>query len=130
MKQFTVVTVVIFFLATGAARAQIQKVLLDNDKMRITEYISKPGEEVCGKGMHSHGDHSTILLTNTRVETTEKNGQVLTEDFSADKQTYSVVKNGHTTSIASNGVFWAKEAIHDVKNVGENVVTCYIIEAK
>src|SRR5882757_7316665 len=39
------------------------KVLIDNDKIKVTEYTSQPGQEVCGQGQHTHADHTTILLT-------------------------------------------------------------------
>ena len=39
------------------------KVVFENDKVKVTEYASTPGKDVCGKGKHSHAAHLSIFLT-------------------------------------------------------------------
>ena len=29
-------------------------VILENDQLKVTEYVSNPGNDVCGAGKHSH----------------------------------------------------------------------------
>src|SRR5437660_875565 len=47
-----------------AARVQPRayKVLLDNDKLRVLEFNSKPGMGVCGNGMHSLAAHTPDVV--------------------------------------------------------------------
>jgi len=46
-----------------AAAPRSFRVVLDNDRVRVLEYRSRPGFGVCGEGMHSHPDHVTVSLT-------------------------------------------------------------------
>jgi len=52
-----------------------EKVLIDNDKMKVVEHISQPKGDVCGLGMHHHEPHLTIVLTDAKVRITPENGQ-------------------------------------------------------
>lgn len=104
------------------------KVLVDNDKIRITEYISRPGEDVCGKGKHSHPDHATILLTDAKVRTTKADGTTEIETYSAGQQLYVVDRNGKTEKMSTDGVFWVKGTTHSVTNIGNKPIRFYIIE--
>ena len=75
MKKILFISTFIFILCTYS-RAQkkspvkdTEKVLFENNKMKVTEYISSPGKDVCGKGKHSHGPHLDIAITDiTGVE--------------------------------------------------------------
>ncbi|MBO9563752.1 MAG: hypothetical protein J7621_13305 [Niastella sp.] len=104
--------------------------MLDNDKVKITEYISKPGQDVCGTGNHTHGNHATILLTDAKVKTIESDKTVVIETYQADKHLYTAVKNGKTEKMTTDGTFWAKGATHSVTNVGDKILRFYIIETK
>ncbi|HWH83573.1 MAG TPA: hypothetical protein VNU71_15180, partial [Burkholderiaceae bacterium] len=49
-------------LAQDAAAVQPRayRVALENDKLRVLEFNSRPGMAVCGNGMHSHPAHLSI----------------------------------------------------------------------
>src|SRR5690349_18269986 len=46
------------------------RVVLENDRVRVLEYKSRPGLGVCGEGMHSHPDHVTVSLTGAKLKVT------------------------------------------------------------
>jgi hypothetical protein len=52
-----------------------EQVVVDNDELRVVEFTSEPGKDVCGKGMHTHDPHLTIVLTDGAVRVTTKDGQ-------------------------------------------------------
>jgi len=52
-----------------------QKVIIDNDKMKVVEHTSISQGEVCGAGMHSHEPHLTVVLTDAKVLITPENGE-------------------------------------------------------
>src|SRR5437016_13793318 len=54
--------------ATVAPRSY--RVVLENDRVRVLEYKSRPGFGVCGEGMHSHPDHITVSLTGAKLKVT------------------------------------------------------------
>lgn len=130
MKKLFVLSGAVFFFSGIAVNAQTSKVLIDNDQMKLTEYTSKPGESVCGEGRHTHGDHATILLTDAKVKTVQADNTTLIETYSAGKHSYSVLQDGKTTVMTTDGSFWAKAATHQVTNIGNNVMRFYIIETK
>src|SRR4051794_16261183 len=51
------------------------KVLVDNDQVRVLEYIGKPRLGVCGQGMHSHPDHVTVVSVDAKVRVTLPDGK-------------------------------------------------------
>jgi hypothetical protein len=120
----------ILSLTAMASQAQTTKVLIDNDKIKVTEYTSQPGQDVCGKGQHTHGDHATVLLTDATVKTTTADGAIQTETWSADKHLYTVTENGKTQKISADGGFWVKGVTHSVINAGRKPMRFYIIETK
>jgi hypothetical protein len=44
------------------------KVIFENERARVLEYVSKPGLGVCGQGRHFHPAHLTMLLTDAKVK--------------------------------------------------------------
>ena len=44
------------------------RVVLENDRVRVLEYKSRPGFGVCGEGMHYHPDHITVSLTGAKLK--------------------------------------------------------------
>jgi hypothetical protein len=99
-------------LCCGAARSQQIKVLLDNDKVRVTEYTAKPHEGVCGAGMHSHPEHLTVILQGAKVKVTTPDGK------SVERQP------------GNNYVFWSDSSTHSVENVDTTIRKSLIIELK
>jgi len=99
--------------AQDAARVQPRsyRVVLDNDKVRVLEFVSRPGLGVCGSGVHSHPAHLTVLLTPARVRVTE---------------------NGHTTIVENKkgDTFWSPPVTHETENLSGAEVRSLIIEIK
>ena len=44
------------------------KVLFENSRVRVLEYLGKPGLGVCGQGRHYHPEHLTIAARNGRPD--------------------------------------------------------------
>jgi hypothetical protein len=88
------------------------RVILENDKLKVTEYVSNPGKDICGKGKHTHGPHLSILLTDAKVAVTTADGKTQMVD----------VKAGTT--------FWSEAETHIAINSGNNVAKAYIVEVK
>jgi hypothetical protein len=55
---------------TTAPPLQSERVILDNPRVRVIEYTSKPRGDVCGIGSHSHPAHVTIVLSASRDRAT------------------------------------------------------------
>ncbi|HEY4339221.1 MAG TPA: hypothetical protein VGM97_04695 [Steroidobacteraceae bacterium] len=100
--------------AQDAATVQPQsyRVVLENDRVRVLEYNSRPGMGVCGKGMHSHPAHLSILLSSARVRETTADGKV-TEP-----------------SMPSGTVFWSEAVTHVTENLGGSDIRSLLVELK
>lgn len=88
------------------------QLLLENDRMKVTGYVSNPGKDVCGLGEHHHNPHLTILLTDASVHLITEDGK--SQDIEA--------KAGAT--------FWNNEETHAVINSGDKVIKAILIEPK
>jgi len=99
--------------AQDAARIQpgSYKVAMENARVRVLEYSSRPGMGVCGQGLHSHPAHLTILLTPAKVRVT-KDGRT----FEAQQQ--------------EGAVFWSEAETHEVENVSGRNTRLLIVELK
>lgn len=87
-------------------------VVFENDRLRVLEYLSRPGLGVCGQGVHSHPDHLTIAMTPIKAKVTLPDGKVI---------------------IAENklgDVFWEAASTHQVENVGGSNSRAYLVELK
>ena len=100
------------FICTTYLHAQEIKVILDNDKVRVTEYTAKPGEGVCGVGWHSHPGHLTVILNPVKVKVTLSDGKTF--------------EKGPT----GNYVFWSEASSHQIENADTVVRRSLIIELK
>ena len=114
MKKLSIVCVafVLFTVAAQAQAAEQTKIVIDNAKMKVTEYNSQPGGDVCGVGKHSHAAHLTILLTDAVVKITMPGGKSVEQKAPAG-----------TT-------FWSEAETHVVINNGDKPIKAYIIETK
>ena len=88
------------------------KVLLDNDQVRVLEYIGKPRLGVCGQGMHSHPDHVTLVQVDARVKVTLPDGK----SFVAENK--------------AGDVFFEPAGTHAVENIGGRDTRSLLIEIK
>jgi len=88
------------------------RVVLENERVRVLEYQSRPGFGVCGQGMHYHPDRVTVSLTDAKVRMTNAGGKTVVREIPA----------GH--------VFFAPAETHSVENIGGAGTRIYIIELK
>jgi hypothetical protein len=106
--------------ASGSARAQdaaaVQpasyRVALENDKLRVLEFNSRPGMGVCGNGMHSHPAHLTVLLSAAKARVKLPDGK---------------------TFVGENklgDVFWSEAETHEVENISGSNVHALLVELK
>ena len=107
------------FAFAGAAQAQdaakvqprAYKVALENDKLRVLEFNSRPGMGVCGQGLHSHPAHLTVVLTAGKVRVKQDG-----KDF--------------TAANTAGQVFWSEAETHEVENIGGRDMRAFIVELK
>ena len=119
MKKLLFIIPVFLFCSHLPASAQktpsakdIEKVLFENSKLKVTEYISSPGKDVCGKGKHSHGPHLDIAITDITGVEIGKDG----------KEVKFTEKAG--------GVYWNDAVTHLAFNKGSKPAILYIVEPK
>ena len=132
---FSSIAFVCFFLLKANAQNSTYisngpSVLVDNEKIRITEYISLPGKDVCGNGMHTHTDHGNILLTDAHVKVKKEDGSSENQIFDSLSQKLIIEKNGIKQTIPTKGVFWVSGETHSVVNIGKKPMRFYIVEVK
>lgn len=87
-------------------------VLLENEKVRVLEYRSRPGFGVCGQGKHSHPAHLTIVLSEGKVKVVTDDGKV------------------HVREAKAGALFWAPAETHSVENVSGRNMHAYMVEIK
>ena len=90
---------------------QSYRVVLDNAKVRVLEFDSRPGMGVCGAGTHSHPPHVTVLLTPAKVRVTQNGKTIVVTQKAGD-------------------AFYEPAVTHEVENVGGGPVRALIIELK
>lgn len=93
-------------------KASTEKVIVNNDKMKVVEFVSIPNGNVCGEGMHHHEPHLTVVLTDAKVQVTTEEGEA--QDLE--------VKAG--TSI------WFESETHSVINIGDEPAKMLLVYLK
>jgi hypothetical protein len=88
------------------------RVVLENDRVRVLEYRSRPGLGVCGQGMHTHPARVMISLTGAKYRVTSPEGKVALRD--ADP----------------GDVFFGEAVTHATENIGGAGARTYIVELK
>jgi hypothetical protein len=88
-----------------------EKVLLDNTRVRVLEYRSRPSGGVCGAGPHSHPAHVTIVLSPARDRMVE-----------AGKTEIGDMKVGD--------VYWSEGETHTDVNIGKTNSRLIVVELK
>ena len=113
-------TVLPLLVMTEAAKAQdaakmqpkSYRVVLENEKLRVLEYNSRPGVGVCGNGMHSHPPHLTVVLSAAKVRVKTPDGKVAEHN------------------IPQGDVFWSEAETHEVENISGRNIRSLLIELK
>jgi hypothetical protein len=88
------------------------RVVLENERLRVLEYRSRPGLGVCGQGMHYHPDRVTVSLTGGKVRVTTADGRTVVRE------------------VAPGQVFYAAAETHSTENIGGAGTRTYIVELK
>ena len=95
----------------AAIQPMSYRVVLENERVRVMEYRSRPGMGVCGVGRHSHPAHVTIPLTPGKVRVTI-DGKVVTLDSGI------------------GDAFWEPAVTHEVENVSGHEMRALLVEIK
>lgn len=113
---FIVPAIFVFILTStgqqGFSQNDTIRTALENDKLKVIEFVSNPGKDACGKGMHSHVPHLTVFLTDASIRLTTPEGKV--QDF--------LLKKGF--------VLWSDAETHMAANNGTEPVRVYLVELK
>ena len=118
MKKLFFIIIILACTGVGATLLQEKtikdniKVVLENDQLKVTEYESTPGKDVCGIGNHSHKAHLTVLITDMKAKATTTDGKTQEVDLPAG-----------TT-------FWSEAETHSAINIGNKPVKVLLIEPK
>lgn len=88
------------------------RVVLENDKVRVLEFTSRPGMGICGEGMHSHPERLNIVMNGWASRVSSPDG----------KSRENRRKDGE--------VFWAKAVTHKVENIGKTDSRVLMVELK
>jgi len=111
-----------FFLIVFASTAFTQtsnnnaegsgKVVVDNDKIEVVEYVGKPQGNVCGMGEHHHEAHLTVALTDATVLLTSAESEQQTAEIPAD------------------AAIWFDAGTHSATNKGSNETRLLLVYLK
>ena len=80
--------------------------------MKVIEYLSTPGKDICGKGLHSYAQHLSIMLTDAKARLIMNDGKTKDFDFKAGT------------------VFWSEAETHMAVNNGSKPAKVYLVELK
>jgi hypothetical protein len=93
------------------ANPRSYRVVLENERVRVIEYKSRPGLGVCGEGVHSHPAHLAIALTPAKIKVKQDG-----------KTSYGEVPAGE--------VMYFDAEVHSAENVGGAGTRFYLVEMK
>ncbi len=88
------------------------KVILENDKVKVTEFVSAPGVDACGTGKHSHNERLVIAISDASIKLTTEDGKSQDLDLKAGT------------------AFWGGAETHSVVNTGKQPAKFYAVEVK
>ena len=88
------------------------KVLVNNNKVEVIEYVANPNENVCGIGEHHHAAHLTVALTDAKVLVTTPDG------------------NQQTAEIPAGAAIWFEAGTHTAINQGDKASKALLIYLK
>jgi hypothetical protein len=88
------------------------RVAFENDKVRVLDFVGRPGMGICGEGMHSHPARLNIVMADWQG--------VASTPGTAPKPAQR----------KSGDVFWSEAETHKVENTGKTASRVMIIELK
>lgn len=108
---------VLFFCSTVLAQNQVsfesgEKIIVDNDKMKVVEFTSYPQGDVCGEGMHHHDPHLTVVVSDAKVKITPEEGEP------------------QIIEVKSGTSMWLESDTHSVTNVGDQPTKMILVYLK
>lgn len=101
----------LFFCGTLLAQNQDsvesgEKVILEDENLKVIEHFSMPNGDVCGEGMHHHEPHLTVVITDAKVRIIPEEGESQIVEVKAgtsiwfDSEKHSVINLGdHPTKM-------------------------------
>lgn len=89
------------------------RVLFENDKVRVVEFVSRPGMGICGEGMHSHPARLSIVMNGWKSVASRPGAT-----------------GGKPRERKDGEVFWSEAETHKVENVGKTDSRVLIVELK
>ena len=91
------------------ANPRSYRVVLENERVRVIEYKSRPGLGVCGEGMHSHPAHLAIALTPAKVKV-KQNGKTSYGEVPAGEVMYfdAEVHRPRTSAAPERASSWSR----------------------
>lgn len=119
MKKVLIILFIAGFSLVGKGQSQsgntgkdAPNVILENDKVKVTEFLSAPGADACGKGKHSHNERLVIAITDASIQMTTEDGKTQNLDLKAGT------------------AFWGGTETHSVVNTGKQPAKFYAVEIK
>jgi hypothetical protein len=86
--------------------------VLENERVRVVEYTSRPGMGICGEGMHSHPARVNIVMNGWQSRASRPGSAPRPQER----------KDGE--------VFWRDAETHEVENVGKTNSRVLMVELK
>jgi len=100
--------------AQDAAKAmpRAYRVAFENDRVRVLDFVGRPGMGICGEGMHSHPAHLTVVMT----------------DWQGVASTPGTTAKPRQRKFGD--IFWSEAETHKVENTGKANSRVLIVELK
>ena len=100
--------------AQDAARVMpsAYRLAFENDRVRVLDFVGRPGMGICGEGMHSHPACLSIVMADWQ-------GVVSTPDSAA-----------RPVQRKAGDVFWSEAVTHKAENTGKTVSRVMMVELK
>jgi hypothetical protein len=119
MKKLFIALFVVGFALVGISQSQsgnpvkdTAPVILENDKVKVTEFVSSPGGDACGTGKHRHNERLVIAITDASIKMTTEDGKT------------------QNLELKAGTAFWGGTEMHSVVNTGKQPAKFYAVEVK
>jgi hypothetical protein len=89
-----------------------ERVVLENSRVRVIDYRSRPKGDVCGVGVHTHPAHVTIVLSPARDRAAAVGGKAEVGDMHV------------------GDVYWSDGETHTDVNIGSSNSRVIVVELK